>query len=425
MTNDNKNLIVSNIEEISKNSRGIFMIYVGFISYCGITALSITDEQLIINDKTIFLPLLNTDISVTGFFMGASITSIFLYIYFNLYLFRLKTLMDDLFILDPLYNRKYLYPWLFNFQGGTEFKPIEVVQNFIVNFIRWWSLPIVNLLLILQYVKTHDEDLSVVLGIIPITSVFISLFFWIISEYDSQKKYLEVKNYKLLLRFISWKLLLLAFFVYTTFRYYFVFLPNTLLGQEVLFFGNAIKVSNMVNLSGKTIVRNNINCDGQLLVNFVNSHFEGANLKSSVFKNTDLKGASFVNARLHFTNFECSDLREVNFSNADFFHPNFRKADLRRVKLSNANLEYTNFEDADLYGVNFMKSELSNAKFTGARLKNADLRYSKGLNEIQLCEAYHLQGIKLDKVTFDSVNIKCPKKLKHYDEVFNRKFPFR
>lgn len=81
MNEEEQKKIISNIDEISKNSRGIFLIYAGFIAYCGITAISIKDEQLIINDKAIFLPLFNIDISVTGFFLGASLTSILIYIF--------------------------------------------------------------------------------------------------------------------------------------------------------------------------------------------------------------------------------------------------------------------------------------------------------------------------------------------------------
>ena len=425
MNEEEQKKIISNIDEISKNSRGIFLIYAGFIAYCGITAISIKDEQLIINDKAIFLPLFNIDISVTGFFLGASLTSILIYIYFNLYLYRLKILVDVLIKLHPNYDRKYLYPWLFNFQGASTFIPVDIIQNSLIIFIRWWSLPIVTILLAIQFVKTHDENLNVLLGIFPIVSVLISLFFWQITDHDKQMLAFSHKKYKNILLSFAGKLFLLVFFVFAIVRYYYVFLPNAILGNEILFFGNVIKLSNMVDLSGKSLVPDYVKCDRQLLVNFVNSRFHGANLKSSVFKNSDLKDTSFVKSRLHFTNFECSDLRGADFSNTDFFHPNFSKCDLRRVNISKANLEFTNFQDADLYGVSFKYSRLENAKFTGSRLKNADFRGAYDLTAKQLCVAHNLNGIKLDKQLFDEVRQLCIEKFSDIDNTFERKFPFR
>jgi hypothetical protein len=89
------NWILENISEVSKICSGVFAVYVSFLLYCGLTALSITDRQLILNDVA-HLPLLNVGVSLTAFFVLTPITAIILFLYLQIYVHRLKGLLDDL-----------------------------------------------------------------------------------------------------------------------------------------------------------------------------------------------------------------------------------------------------------------------------------------------------------------------------------------
>ena len=424
---EDRRIIISNLADLSKNITNIFFIYISFIVYCGITVLSIKDEQLTIKNVTIHLPILNSDINIIGFFFGSSIISILIYIYLNLNLLRLKILTKDLLLLHPNLNNKYLYPGFFNFLVYPKYSSVNIIQKLIVNLIEYWSLPIINLLLSVELVKAHNYRLSLVSGLFPCIATGFVVYFGIILENKKIKFNLKIKEYFNLKNIDPTIFFLFLIILLTTIRYYLVFYPGSISGKEVVFLQNIIEASNILDLSGKNLVSSDVQCNRQIMENFINANFQGANLKSAVLKNANLQGASFERAKLHFTNLECTDLRKVNFKNTDFFHPNLSQADLRRVDMSasNNNLKYTNFEGADLYKAILQNTELENANFKDARLTEANLQGAKGIKPEQICESYNLHKTQLDNPLLTNTMNTCKEKFDYMEEGFNRKFPFR
>ena len=84
---------------------------------------------------------------------------------------------------------------------------------------------------------------------------------------------------------------------------------------------------------------------------------DGAKLARANFSSADVRGGSFVAARLEFAN-----LTSGNFRNG-----NFRNANLRNATL----------QDADLHGANFSDADLAGADLSKADLRFSDLRNAK------------------------------------------------
>lgn len=88
--------LIDNIDETSKNTRSIYLIYLGFLFYCALTVVSTTDRQLILNNEKINLPAIGLQVPVKGFFFVAPLSALIVFGYFQLYQLHLKGLVDEL-----------------------------------------------------------------------------------------------------------------------------------------------------------------------------------------------------------------------------------------------------------------------------------------------------------------------------------------
>jgi tetratricopeptide (TPR) repeat protein len=104
--------------------------------------------------------------------------------------------------------------------------------------------------------------------------------------------------------------------------------------------------------------------------------FRAANLNSACLDKGDFRGADFSEA-------SCSDLsaKRANFSQACFCG----------ADLEGAILDGADFSGADLYQANLKLSSLEGVVFAGAKVKDADLRFCRGLTTEQK-EALQSQG---------------------------------
>ena len=111
--------LIENIAEASKNARKIYFLYIGFLAYCALTVFSTTDRQIILNE-TAHLPIVNLDVSLNGFFILAPIIAILVFLYFQLYLHRIKGLVTDLRDNYLPIEKRRLYPWMINIAEDPE-----------------------------------------------------------------------------------------------------------------------------------------------------------------------------------------------------------------------------------------------------------------------------------------------------------------
>ncbi len=101
--------IFDNIAEASKKARRIYTIYVSLRAYCGITVVSTTDLQLVLNLPA-RLPIINIEVSLEGFYLIAPILCILTFVYLQLYLHRIKGLITQLKTTYDFREHRRTYP---------------------------------------------------------------------------------------------------------------------------------------------------------------------------------------------------------------------------------------------------------------------------------------------------------------------------
>ena len=106
--------LLDNIAEASKNARKIYLLYIGFLAYCALTVASTTDRQIVL-DEPAKLPIIDVEVALNGFFLLSPLLAIGVFIYFQIYLNKLKRLTDDLSLNYAPVGQGRLYPWLLNF----------------------------------------------------------------------------------------------------------------------------------------------------------------------------------------------------------------------------------------------------------------------------------------------------------------------
>jgi hypothetical protein len=375
--------LIENIAEASKNARKIYLIYVGFLAYCALTVVSTTDRQIILND-TARLPLLNVEVPLIGFFIIAPLLTIFVFIYFQLYLDRVNRLILDLRTNYLPVEKRRLYPWLLNFAEDPDPGLTGILQNVIVRFSLWWSLPIVLILFSFWFVKKHDPVLSYVIGATPILGTLIVLYFWFHYEAVQYKLRPErTKNqrfFRFIRKIIGKSVLAFSVIIYEILLLFFI-IP---LANEG--FWSRVDLSYQ-----KLVTEPNVDYEGLYWANLNGFHLEGAYLVSTVLKRADLRGAHLQKAVLFRANLQKADLMGANLQEAILFGANLQEANLYRANLQDAGLWEAKLQGADLSGANLQEADLS-----GANLQEAYLKEAKNLTIEQLSKVKTLYKAQLD-----------------------------
>ncbi|MCP4986661.1 MAG: hypothetical protein GY928_11590 [Colwellia sp.] len=169
--------LIDNIAEASKNARQIFFLYIGFLAYCTLTVVGTSDRQIILNGIT-NLPIINVDVSLDGFFILSPLVAILGFIYLQLYLHRLESLIKDLRTNYTSPGKKCLYPWILNIAEEPEDGVIGILQRGFSKFALWWLLPIVLVVLSTWFLKKHAPILSYIVGLSPLVGTSIVIYFW-------------------------------------------------------------------------------------------------------------------------------------------------------------------------------------------------------------------------------------------------------
>lgn len=113
-------------------------------------------------------------------------------------------------------------------------------------------------------------------------------------------------------------------------------------------------------------------CNKRLLM-LGGSILDGADLRSTDFTFTDLRGSSFKKANLEKaklirTSLASSQLQDGNFTKVEAYRGDFSDANAENAKFYGAEMQRANFQNAKLVGADFSKAELGRADFEGAEL---------------------------------------------------------
>jgi hypothetical protein len=121
----------------------------------------------------------------------------------------------------------------------------------------------------------------------------------------------------------------------------------------------------------------------------------GVDLSDSFLQGVDLKGGDLVRS-----NFSSSDVRGGSFVAARLEFANMASANFRNGSFQNANLRNATFEDADLQGADLGGADLEGTNFSKADLRNADLRNIRWPNIADLKLA-NIFGVKNSPADFN------------------------
>ncbi len=389
-------LLINNIEEASKNTRSIYLIYIGFLFYCALTVVSTTDRQLILNNEKINLPIIGVQIPVTGFFFVAPLAALILFSYFQLYLHHLKTLLDKLKNTYSDFNAKHIYPWIINIGNNPIPGPVGMLQKTVVNIVLWWLLPLILMLFPMWYIRRHEPVFTYLVILFQFISIGLSYWFWI--------NYEKVKMPPGLMKklIFAWQnsgiVLLIAANTVFVFVYIFIMCPLAFSGKAK----NFPFLSNLlyVDLSYQKLIEEPLQDYKNLYwLDLSGIQLQGANLTEAILKKVD-----FRNASLRHTNLTRAMLTECRFNNSQCQGANFKTAKLSGASFTSAQLDGASFTSAQLDGANFTSAQLDGASFTSAQLDGADffnaqlhnanfkdakLNYSIFFNAVLDCTAFN------------------------------------
>jgi len=413
--------LIDNIAEASKNARKIYFLYVSFLAYCALTVVSTSDRNIILNEQA-HLPIVNLDVSLNGFFIVAPMMSILIFVYFQLYLQRLKGLTDDLRTNYAQTEKRRLYPWIINISEDPEPGVIGKMQMLTVKVSVWLSLPLVLSLLAFWYIKKHEPFWSYVVGSLSILGTLVSIWFW--REYRSGNgtkgpSIFGIGDIALFGVILTFQISILT-----------AFTPQAMnVGM-----GEYLRPYLCVDLSYQNLVskpeHDYENIPWQKLRGV---HLEGADLSFSVLERADLSRAHLAKAKLNsvilrksnlqYANLQEAKLEYANLQECSLVYTNLQEGALRYADLKVANLEHANLEKARLGDTDLQKADLRHANLRGATLSYANLREAT-LVQADLWRAFlryailqnaelraadmkeaNLQGAKLQKAEASGVNL--------------------
>jgi hypothetical protein len=263
--------LIANIAEVSKNARSIYLLFVGLLAYGALTVASTSDRRIILNEPA-RLPVINLEVSLDGFFILTPILSIFMFVYFQLYLHKLKRLFNDLRTqFRPIKEEREIYPWMLNFASELGSGFVAHTQRFIVAFSLWWSLPTVLMLLALWYLKKHHPLLSGTVGIMPLVGTLLVLAFW--RHYQQPGR--GSAKWTAAMRSLLAIVILFEIYLFA------VFMPRALRGERIIGAWPAVDLSdqNLVDKQGERVY----------WVNLRGARLQGADFTGAILEKADLR----------------------------------------------------------------------------------------------------------------------------------------
>lgn len=330
--------LINDIAEASTDASRAFLFYIGYISYCLLTEVSTTDRQLILTKPMVILPIINISVSLDVFLILAPLIAILVFVYFQVYLSRLNSLIT---VLRENYTqtvRGRLSQWMINIAEGSETSIRGKIETIVVNFAFWWTLPLMLIFFGLFILKRHSVGLSFILGVLfPLIGTYIALSWWCVHDkVDFDFKHLIRNPGK---RALACCLFIILIFLVLTF---FLIFHNAKSGRMWYTPARYFHYWISVNLSyQKLITEQEQDYDGIYWADLKDAHLEIANLTSSVLKRANLEKAHLQGAALYRSLLEEAGLRGAHLGGAIL-----KGADLSGAQLQGANLRYANLQGA-------------------------------------------------------------------------------
>ena len=420
---------LDHVQEMSKNSAKLFALLMLSCVYCWLAVITTTDTGLLSNAPSSPLPIIQTRISIAGFYWVAPLILVALFIHFHLQLQRLWSELANLPAVFPDGKTidETVYPWLLNGLAADRIEKsrhalafVVIIETVSAIFAAWWFLPLTLVVMWLRYLPRHDwfgTGFEVVL--IGIT-IFFAIWFQrlassIIARRDrTPGAYLPLS--------IAASVSLVTFAVSYgaingvladeerragtgtqivesgTFAWLSRTVPKIFdwLPIEVRAFANIDEQEVSTKLPGGAVIGAKL---GGL--DFRYGSAKGAFLVNAFLRGADLRGANFVGAQMKETDLRSADLRKAWLFLAELKGAELMHARLDQTYLADANLQTAQLNYARLQGAFMVNTDLRGADLRGASLQGAIMTGAKLQNAQML--GVQLKGAILDNANLEGV----------------------
>jgi uncharacterized protein YjbI with pentapeptide repeats len=434
---------------ISDSAQKLFFLMMAACLYSWLTIATTSDVNLITNDVTSALPIIDTNIPIVGFYVVAPLVLLAIYIYFQITMQRFYDAVSSMPAVfpdgSPLYARSD--PLLFSdflrahFSRLRQDRPIHsYIQRWIAIALAWCTIPYTLALFWLRYLSRHEIFGTVLHATCLLLSIACALYFhWLAVATLRRKLRGPIAGEATRRRLGIWRpIAALSVFAavvvgislggFYGYRYGVPgrdwWPPEPSEGivakadprrwaPSLLQFVGASPFADLrgVNLSTKGVPGAE---SGQGVANLI----RGQRLGAIDLRYADLRGASLPGAVLPEATLEWSDLLAADLTGSELSLANMSNTDLLGAKL----------ERADLSGAVLKGANLAQAQFTEADVEFADFRGSLGLaaDEIKKarnwCNAFYdpemLAALGLEKDNNDRVA-----NWRSYDEGLTKGYP--
>ena len=393
-------------DEISRTVMQLMLILIALCLFCLLT-LGAPDVNLVSTDAKISMPVVNTEVSYSGFLLFGPLTLIGLTLYLHVF-------FERLFYLPPA-SGQYPLPLLFNMPGRG--------AHFLSMFILYWMIPSILALFTWKALPRAEAPLLVVLTS-AMTAILLGLQIRRFPRPGGTLASLKAQIASATF-WILWAMALVMLILQLA------LLLRSQLQQPTDTF--------MPESSGRVLPSKRPNAPSAMFLstrplqlynaqlnnkNLTGLNLRSANLRKAILKESDLEGAILAYADLRK-----ADLSGANLTSVDLSKGDLRGAVLKKANLTRANLRAVQTDDetdldvrwknvlgivnnqgpvkqglmwTDLRGADLQDVDLRQAHLQGADLRGADLRRANlAAADLRLAD---LRRTDLRQATLDGVN---------------------
>ena len=371
----------------SEGAKKIFLLLVGACLYCWISVGTTSDVNLLINQTSAPLPIVQTSVPIVGFFLIGPLLILSVYFYFNFYLQRLWEEFAAMPAILPSGAPLYasVDPWLLNDLIRAQMprlpngRPLlSRLQLWIAIGLAWWTVPLTVAMFWARFLTRHDLLISS-FHVLMLSGAITSALGFHRLALDTLQRRPTLTTSALSFRSLP---------VRSAVRFF------TITSVLVLFSAGVI----WGQPSGHPLWRS---AAPGLLEFFGYQPF--ANLDegelSTLSPGANATTTKITGARLTGFNLRYAHAAAAGFEGAHANHTIWTGADLRRADFRFSELEGADFRGANLLFAQFQGANLKGVKFEGANLQFATFCHATNLDPAALRKGLNWRDATLDKET--------------------------
>ena len=414
------------VQEAATTVNNVFLVLATSLAYCCLTIITTTDDKLVPNQATAPLPLIQTSVPITNFFLFAPIALIvvFGYLQLNLISFfraasRLPSTFPDGTPLPEKISQWALSALLQQWQGGSSDSAVMARgTSWAAVTLLWAATPLVVLLLWVRYLPCHDRGGNLLLAALVLLTFAVSVLSFAATKrefyFELPRPWFQQGKKKKIAGTMCAVVLIAAASIDTAGGGWLCnllparadFADREVSARPEKWDEKNPKEVRGANLAGKNLAYANAGRAFLVHADFHNSWLNRANLRESNLRGADFSGAHFLDrnleddickpeylgdtfplfqraglelaqfsdhAMLCAVSFAFADLTDVRLEDATLTHGDFSYANLTRTHFRLADLRFARLDYATLVDTDFGGADLTCANVTGAIIKNVNV----------------------------------------------------